>query len=151
MKHKEDQTMNTTLEMSRSTGLPSPYGKGAGVEGIEEESGKCMSNSNPQSPIPNPYFADSIVQTRDLCLYYGSKEALFDITMDFPRHQVTALIGPSGCGKSTLLRCLNRMNDLIDEVSITGSILLDVFDFSYGRNVYIWGCSLLAAASCEGC
>ena len=45
--------------------------------------------------------------------------------MDFPRNQVTALIGPSGCGKSTLLRCLNRMNDLVDEVSITGSILLD--------------------------
>ena len=45
--------------------------------------------------------------------------------MDFPRHQVTALIGPSGCGKSTLLRCLNRMNDLIDDVSVTGSILLD--------------------------
>jgi phosphate transport system ATP-binding protein len=44
--------------------------------------------------------------------------------MDFPRHQVTALIGPSGCGKSTLLRCLNRMNDLIDDVSIIGSILL---------------------------
>ena len=44
-------------------------------------------------------------------------EALFDISMDFPRHQVTALIGPSGCGKSTLLRCLNRMNDLIDDVS----------------------------------
>ena len=42
---------------------------------------------------------------------------LFGISMDFPRQQVTALIGPSGCGKSTLLRCLNRMNDLIDEVS----------------------------------
>ena len=68
---------------------------------------------------------DVIVQTRDLHLYYGGKEALFGISMDFPRHQVTALIGPSGCGKSTLLRCLNRMNDLIDDVAITGSILLD--------------------------
>ncbi len=66
-----------------------------------------------------------IVQTRELCLYYGPKQALFDISMDFPRHQVTALIGPSGCGKSTVLRCLNRMNDLIDDVSVTGSILLD--------------------------
>jgi phosphate transport system ATP-binding protein len=45
--------------------------------------------------------------------------------MDFPRKQVTALIGPSGCGKSTLLRCLNRMNDLVDDVRVTGSILLD--------------------------
>ena len=69
--------------------------------------------------------AESIVQTRDLCLHYGSTQSLFDISMDFPRQQVTALIGPSGCGKSTLLRCLNRMNDLIDEVSVAGSILLD--------------------------
>ena len=66
-----------------------------------------------------------IVQTRDLHLYYGGSEALFGISMDFPSKQVTALIGPSGCGKSTLLRCLNRMNDLIDDVTITGNILLD--------------------------
>jgi len=69
--------------------------------------------------------ADAIVQTRDLHLYYGGSEALFGISMDFPSKQVTALIGPSGCGKSTLLRCLNRMNDLVDNVTITGSILLD--------------------------
>ena len=69
--------------------------------------------------------ADPIVQTRDLHLYYGDCEALLGISMDFPRNRVTALIGPSGCGKSTLLRCLNRMNDLIDDVSIVGNILLD--------------------------
>jgi phosphate transport system ATP-binding protein len=68
---------------------------------------------------------DPIVQSRNLCLYYGKKQALIDITMDFPRHDVTALIGPSGCGKSTFLRCLNRMNDLIDDVSTTGSIEFD--------------------------
>ena len=82
--------------------------------------------TRPAVEAPNhPVTADPIVQTRDLHLYYGSKEALFGISMDFPRNQVTALIGPSGCGKSTLLRCLNRMNDLVDEVSVTGSILLD--------------------------
>ena len=69
--------------------------------------------------------ASPVVQTRDLRLYYGQSEALKGVTMDFHRNQVTALIGPSGCGKSTLLRCLNRMNDLIDEVLVTGSILLD--------------------------
>jgi phosphate transport system ATP-binding protein len=69
--------------------------------------------------------AEVIVQTRTLSLYYDAEQALFDISMDFRRGQVTALIGPSGCGKSTLLRCLNRMNDLIDDVSVTGSILLD--------------------------
>jgi phosphate transport system ATP-binding protein len=69
--------------------------------------------------------ADPIVRVRDVSLYYGSSQALTNITMDFPRHEVTALIGPSGCGKSTLLRCLNRMNDLIDDVETSGSILLD--------------------------
>ncbi|MCS7306322.1 MAG: phosphate ABC transporter ATP-binding protein PstB [Thermoguttaceae bacterium] len=76
--------------------------------------------SNPQSSPPDP-----IVRIRNLNLYYGSVHALVDITMDIPRHLVTALIGPSGCGKSTLLRCLNRMNDLIDGVRTTGVIELD--------------------------
>jgi len=99
----------------------------------ELQNAKCkLGDANPQPPlpdrqslIPNPSLADSIVRTRDLCLYYGRKQAVFDISMDFPRHEATALIGPSGCGKSTLLRCLNRMNDLVDGISITGSILLD--------------------------
>jgi phosphate transport system ATP-binding protein len=70
-------------------------------------------------------FENPVVQSKDLCLYYGRSQALFDVTMDFPRKLVTALIGPSGCGKSTFLRCMNRMNDLIDDVRTTGSILLD--------------------------
>ncbi len=70
-------------------------------------------------------FADPIVRARTLSLFYGNSQALCDVTMDFPRHQVTALIGPSGCGKSTLLRCLNRMNDLIDGVRTTGSLDFD--------------------------
>jgi phosphate transport system ATP-binding protein len=65
------------------------------------------------------------IQIRDLCLYYGSKQALSNIDMDILRNQVTAFIGPSGCGKSTLLRCLNRLNDLIDGVKITGSIVMN--------------------------
>jgi phosphate transport system ATP-binding protein len=68
---------------------------------------------------------DPIVETRHLDLWYGPTRALVDVTMDFPRNQVTALIGPSGCGKSTYLRCLNRMNDLIDDVRTAGTILLD--------------------------
>jgi phosphate transport system ATP-binding protein len=58
---------------------------------------------------------------RNANLYYGGTQALHDITMDIEAKQVTAFIGPSGCGKSTLLRCLNRMNDLIDNVRITGT------------------------------
>jgi phosphate transport system ATP-binding protein len=58
---------------------------------------------------------------RNVNLHYGSNQALFDISLDIAEKQVTAFIGPSGCGKSTLLRCLNRMNDLIDNVRITGT------------------------------
>ncbi len=63
-------------------------------------------------------------------LHYGTKQALFDISMDIAAKQVTAFIGPSGCGKSTLLRCLNRMNDLIDNVRITGAFQV------HGQDLY---------------
>jgi phosphate transport system ATP-binding protein len=80
----------------------------------------------PRSPkVAAQSIADPIVRTEHLHLYYGSAAALTDITMDFARNQVTALIGPSGCGKSTYLRCLNRMNDLIEGVRTTGSIRFD--------------------------
>ncbi|MEI6173942.1 MAG: phosphate ABC transporter ATP-binding protein PstB [Bacteroidota bacterium] len=65
------------------------------------------------------------IKTRDLSLYYGAKMALNSISMDIPEKEVTAFIGPSGCGKSTFLRTLNRMNDLIPNVRITGEVLVD--------------------------
>ena len=61
----------------------------------------------------------------DLNVFYGNKQAIFDINMSINAKEVTAFIGPSGCGKSTLLRCFNRMNDLIDICKITGNIKLD--------------------------
>ncbi|MBW6409807.1 phosphate ABC transporter ATP-binding protein PstB [Clostridium weizhouense] len=66
-----------------------------------------------------------IIETRNLCLYYGEKQALKNINMSINKNEVTALIGPSGCGKSTYLRTLNRMNDLIDIVKITGEVLFE--------------------------
>ena len=69
--------------------------------------------------------ADPVLEIAALNLYYGAAPALKDITLSIPRKQVTAFIGPSGCGKSTLLRCFNRMNDLLDNVRIEGSITLD--------------------------
>jgi len=72
-----------------------------------------------------------MVEIEQLNLWYGLKQALTDVTMSMPKHRITAYIGPSGCGKSTLLRCLNRMNDLVDGVRITGSIRIggtDVYD-----------------------
>jgi len=68
---------------------------------------------------------ETIIQTENLNLWYGESHALQTVSMGIPKNRVTALIGPSGCGKSTLLRCFNRLNDLIDHVKITGTILLD--------------------------
>lgn len=65
---------------------------------------------------------NSVLKTERLNLYYGSFHALIDVNFHVFQNAITALIGPSGCGKSTLLRCFNRMNDLIDEVKITGEI-----------------------------
>jgi phosphate transport system ATP-binding protein len=62
--------------------------------------------------------------------YYGTSQALHNISLSFPRRQVTALIGPSGCGKSTFLRCLNRMNDLVDGTRVEGQILLGDTDIN---------------------
>lgn len=70
------------------------------------------------------------ITTKDINFYYGANQALFDISLDFPANQVTALIGPSGCGKSTYLRCLNRMNDLIPGTRCEGQILLDGEDIN---------------------
>jgi phosphate transport system ATP-binding protein len=66
-----------------------------------------------------------VMDVQNLNLWYGEKQALYDISIQFPEKRVTALIGPSGCGKSTLLRCLNRMNDIIDGVRIDGRVLFD--------------------------
>jgi len=82
--------------------------------------------------------ARTLIQIRGLVLRYGEKVALSDIDLDIPERRVTAFIGPSGCGKSTLLRCLNRMNDLVDDVVITGDILLG------GTNIYERGADVVA-------
>lgn len=63
-----------------------------------------------------------IVEVHNFSLWYGAKQALFNVTMPVPKGKVTAIIGPSGCGKSTLLRCVNRMNDLIDGVRTEGDM-----------------------------
>ena len=73
---------------------------------------------------------DTALEIRNLDLRYGNKQALFNVSMKIPKKQVTAFIGPSGCGKSTLLRCINRMNDLVDNCHIDGEILL------HGQNIY---------------
>ena len=71
------------------------------------------------------------VSVRGLSFYYGRTRALEDVSIDIPEKQVTAFIGPSGCGKSTFLRTLNRMNDIIPEVRVTGQVLID------GEDIYV--------------
>lgn len=73
---------------------------------------------------------EAVLTVSDLSLYYSKKKALNNISMTFYKNQITSLIGPSGCGKSTLLRSINRMNDLIPTVTITGAI-----DYK-GKNIY---------------
>ena len=72
----------------------------------------------------------SMISTKDLCLWYGSFQALKNINIEIPEHSITALIGPSGCGKSTFLKTLNRMNDLVPSVKITGEVMYG------GQNIF---------------
>ncbi|MDR7543791.1 MAG: phosphate ABC transporter ATP-binding protein PstB [Armatimonadota bacterium] len=74
-----------------------------------------------QRPAADAVF-QPVVEVDRLSLWYGQKQALRQVTMSVARHHITALIGPSGCGKSTLLRCINRLNDLIDDVKTEGTI-----------------------------
>ncbi|MBO0448953.1 phosphate ABC transporter ATP-binding protein [Enterococcus sp. MJM12] len=74
--------------------------------------------------------SDVIIQSKDLHLYYGEKEALKGISLAINKGEITAMIGPSGCGKSTYLRSLNRMNDLIPNVTITGNVIYK------GKDIY---------------
>jgi phosphate transport system ATP-binding protein len=90
-----------------------------------------------QAPVPEPDEMPVMEEqhtikmaARDVCVFYGEKQALFDVSLDIRDRSVTALIGPSGCGKSTFLRCLNRMNDTIEGCRVTGTIELD------GVNIY---------------
>ena len=80
---------------------------------------------------------DAVLEAVDLNLWYGDKQALFDIGIPIPRGAITALVGPSGCGKSTLLRCVNRLNDLVDNVRIAGGIRLD------GDDIYAPGTDVI--------
>ncbi len=81
-------------------------------------------------PAPTLPDEEIVLEVCDFNLWYGAAQALFDINITFPKGKVTALIGPSGCGKSTLIRCINRLNDLVDNVRITGDMRLN------GESIY---------------
>ena len=79
----------------------------------------------------------AIIEVRDLDFFYGKFQALRGISLDIEKNRITALIGPSGCGKTTFLRALNRMTDLIEDVRVTGTVLID------GEDIYRPGTDLL--------
>ncbi len=80
--------------------------------------------------VGKPFVEGAKFSTRNVDVFYGDKQAIFDANIDIGKNQIIAMIGPSGCGKSTLLRCLNRMNDTIQDCHISGDIELD------GENIY---------------
>lgn len=83
-----------------------------------------------EATVGTPYCDDPKFRNRNVDVFYGEKQAIFDVNLDIADKEVIALIGPSGCGKSTFLRCLNRMNDTIDICRVTGTLELD------GEDIY---------------
>ena len=79
----------------------------------------------PENTVGKPLADDAKMRMRDVNVFYGDKQAIFDVSLDIGNNEVIALIGPSGCGKSTFLRSLNRMNDTIDICSVKGELTLD--------------------------
>src|SRR4051794_18746789 len=74
------------------------------------------------------------ISSKEINLFYDSKQVLFDVNIDIFRNTVTALIGPSGCGKSSFLRCINRMNDTIPSCKVEGKLCIDDYDI-YDKNL----------------
>lgn len=92
---------------------------------MAREHAERKAEAAPEEQGPRSAKGVPAMETRDMDVYYGTFKAVEAVSLPFAFNEISALIGPSGCGKSTVLRCLNRMNDLIDDVRTTGSILLD--------------------------
>ncbi len=73
---------------------------------------------------------DAHIQIRDLNTHYGNGQALKNVSLDIPKHQITVIMGPSGCGKTTLLKCINRFLELYDDTRLTGQVMID------GEDIY---------------
>lgn len=97
---------------------------------VETRSHSFDASSILRSSHKHDEVVEPCIKVENLNLFYGQKQALHGINMEMPKKKVTAFIGPSGCGKSTLLRCINRMNDLVDNITIDGKILL------HGENIF---------------
>jgi len=117
---------------------PSPEKEQARATAKREAASTAMSEARtgevPEKTIGEISHPDPVMTCRHVNVFYGDKQAIFDVDLDIGRNQVISMIGPSGCGKSTFLRCLNRMNDTIDVARVTGEIRLDGTDI-YDRKL----------------
>jgi phosphate transport system ATP-binding protein len=118
----------------RSDLTPSGVANGADLAKSEIFAAIARGQTLPTETHASLAAMDAVVEIEMFKLWYGTSQALHDVTMSVPRGMVTALIGPSGCGKSTLIRCVNRMNDLIDGVRVEGTMRLNGAAV-YGRGV----------------
>jgi len=106
-----------------------PPPSGASGEAEPATNAAPAARTTTEGPRPAPV-AQTKIEVKDLQFWYGDTHAIKGVTMNIPAHQVTAFIGPSGCGKSTVLRCLNRMNELIPDTRMQGTIRVD------GQDIY---------------
>ena len=124
---KKEIEMNMNLEQELEKKLESE------IESKEKTVEKKMPESSYKTE-GQPLLSDPRMSARGVNVFYGDKQAIFDVDLDIGKNQVVAMIGPSGCGKSTFLRCLNRMNDTIEICRVSGEIQLDG-EYIYGKNM----------------
>ena len=98
------------------------------IEAMNDPNNENAFDRIKKKTVGDPFSENPRMTCRDVDVYYGEKQAIFDVSLDIGKNEVIALIGPSGCGKSTFLRCLNRMNDTIDICRVEGEIKLDELD-----------------------
>ena len=105
------------------------------MNSVENETVEIVSAASEKfQTIGETFLDEPKMSMRDVSVFYGDKQAIFDVDLDIGKNQVISMIGPSGCGKSTFLRCLNRMNDTIDICRVEGQLLLDGEDI-YKKNI----------------
>ena len=110
--------MVTDIAVEMPTGIVQPEQEN--IDGIEY----------PKQTIGTPLLESSKMSMRNVDVFYGDKQAIFNVNVDIGQHEVIAMIGPSGCGKSTFIRSINRMNDTVESCKVTGQLTLD------GEDIY---------------
>ena len=126
--------------MSNNGTLAKEYKPGMTAEGDMQ----TVNETQASGTVGEIYVDDPRMTCRNVNVYYGEKQAIFDVSLDVGKNQVISMIGPSGCGKSTFLRCLNRMNDTIDICRVTGEIKMD------GQDIYDGGLDVVPLRASVG-